>query len=173
MISNASPLIFFAKANKLDLLCKVFPKIFIPREVFEEVVVQGQGTPDAVLVQQYVEQGLILVKDLSKEYSNLTTQLVRRHCSLDRGEAETICLALQERENEVLMDDSAGRKVAELNNLIPSGSVRALLLAFQQGFISRNDTLKIMTLLLDAGLYLGAEVLEKFYAALGKIEKSK
>ena len=166
MISNASPLIFFSKINKLDLLCTVFPQIIISREVFIEVVQRGESRPDAVLIEKYIKQGNIIINDLVLKYQTIASQLVARYTSLDRGEAETIALALQKKENEVLMDDSAGRKVAELNNLLPSGSLRVLLLAFQRALISKEDTLKIMKMLIDAGLYLGAEVVERFYEVL-------
>lgn len=171
MISNASPLIFFSKINKLDLLCTLFPHIIIAEEVFEEVVQRGRGNPDAVLIEKYIRQGNIIIQVLTPENQNLASQLIAMYTSLDRGEAETIALTLQKNEKEVLMDDGAGRKVAELNNITPSGSLRVLLLAFQYKFISKEDTLKIMKMLLDAGLYLGAEVLERFYEALDRIEK--
>lgn len=171
MISNASPLIFFSKINKIDLLCMVFPKILIPNEVFEEVVVRGAGSPDAVLIQEYITKGNITIKKLSSEYQKKTSRLVEIYPHLDRGEAEVISLALQEQEKEVLMDDSIGRKVAELHNLIPSGSLRVVLLAFHRKIISNEEVMKILHQLIDAGLYLGADVLEEFYELVRKMRR--
>jgi len=171
MISNALPPIFFSKINRLDLLCTLFPQVMISREVFEEVVRRGKGHPDAVLIEKYRGQGNIIVNELTLEHQKMASQFVAMHTSLDRGEVETIALALQKKEKEVLMDDSAGRKIAELNNITPSGSLRVLLLAFQHALISKEETLKIMKMLIDAGLYLGAEVIEQFHETLDKIER--
>ena len=171
MISNASPLIFFSRINKLDLLCTVFPKIYIPEEVFDEVVKRGRGSPDAILIQEYIGRGNLTVKRLSAEYQKKTSQLIEMYPQLDRGEADVISLALQEHEKEVLMDDNIGRKAAELNGLIPSGSLRVLLLAFQRKIISKEEVLKMVGMLLDAGFYIGPEVLERFYEMVKKMER--
>jgi len=41
VVSNASPLIGLAKIGKLDLMRGVFYKVFVPVEVFREVVEKG------------------------------------------------------------------------------------------------------------------------------------
>jgi uncharacterized protein len=56
--------------------------------------------------------------------------------TLDRGEAEVITLALERQARLVLMDELAGRKVAESLNLHVSGSVGILIRARQMGAIT-------------------------------------
>jgi len=40
-VSNASPLIILGKLGQLGLLLKVFDQVLIPREVYNEVVING------------------------------------------------------------------------------------------------------------------------------------
>ncbi len=171
MISNASPLIFFSKINRLDLLCQVFPELLIVAEVFKEIVERGKGSPDAVLVGSYVKQGRILVKELSLKHQQLSSQLVEMYLPLDRGEAETISLVLQEHETEILMDDAIGRKVAELNQILPGGSLRVLLLAYERELISGAEVQELVSQLLKAGLYVGAEVVGRFQGLFRELER--
>ncbi len=58
-VSNASPLIILGKLGQLGLLLKVFDQVIIPREVYNEVVINGLqlGSPDAMAVDFLVQQG--------------------------------------------------------------------------------------------------------------------
>ena len=46
-ISDSGPLINLAKVGQFALLQEVFQRIIIPMEVYEEVVVRGEGRPGA------------------------------------------------------------------------------------------------------------------------------
>ncbi|CAG0963865.1 MAG: hypothetical protein MPEBLZ_02775 [Candidatus Methanoperedens nitroreducens] len=50
IVSNSTILIYLAKIGKLNLLKKLFTEVFIPVEVFNEVVVNGKE-------QQHIEDG--------------------------------------------------------------------------------------------------------------------
>jgi len=49
VVSNATPLIYLAKANQLSLLQSMVNQVFIPEAVYREVVVEGKrlGEKDA------------------------------------------------------------------------------------------------------------------------------
>lgn len=47
VVSDSTILIGLAKIGKLDLLSKIFPKIFIPQEVYIELVEKGKRKPRA------------------------------------------------------------------------------------------------------------------------------
>ena len=49
IVTNASPLIFLAKIDKLELLIVLFEEVIIPVQVFAEVVTKGKekGMDDA------------------------------------------------------------------------------------------------------------------------------
>lgn len=47
VVSNATVLIGLAKIGKLDLLPRIFPKVYIPEEVFKELVPERSKKPGA------------------------------------------------------------------------------------------------------------------------------
>jgi predicted nucleic acid-binding protein len=47
VVSNSTILIGLAKIGKLDLLRRIFTKIYIPREVYIELVEKGKRKPGA------------------------------------------------------------------------------------------------------------------------------
>ena len=63
VICDAVVLIGLAKIGKLDLLEKLYEKIYIPWGVFNEVVVMGRRRPGAEEIDQAKWLGKIKVKD--------------------------------------------------------------------------------------------------------------
>ena len=61
VISNATPLVYLAKADRLDLLLSLFEEILIPEAVYEEVVSKGKqlGRADALIVEKAIRAGRI------------------------------------------------------------------------------------------------------------------
>ena len=66
IVSNAGPLIALGKLGQLGLLLKLYKQIIIPREVNNEVVVNGIriGASDASAIKRIVDKGRILVEDV-------------------------------------------------------------------------------------------------------------
>lgn len=52
VVSDSTMLIGLAKLGKLDLLPKVFPKIYIPGEVFRELVDKGKRKPGSEKIKK-------------------------------------------------------------------------------------------------------------------------
>jgi hypothetical protein len=50
VVADSTPLIILAKLCLLDLLPRLYTKIYVSREVYEEVVVAGAGLPGAAAV---------------------------------------------------------------------------------------------------------------------------
>ncbi len=88
IVSNSTVLIYLAKIGKLNLLKRLFKKILIPAEVFNEVVIRGKEQQhfDALIVEKAVEDGWIEVKDITA-YEEL------EGFGIDPGEAQAISLA--------------------------------------------------------------------------------
>jgi predicted nucleic acid-binding protein len=127
IISNATPLIAFARIDRLALLRKVVGTLVIPNAVAKEI---SDYTAS--------HHGLI---DLARE-PWISVQTVQSEAqvrlllpTLDRGEAEVIALALERVPRLVLIDELTGRKVAESLHLKVSGSVGILIRAKQMGEI--------------------------------------
>lgn len=63
VICDAAVLIGLAKIGKLNLLEKLYEKIYIPRGVYNEVVVRRRSRPGAEEIDQAKWVGRIKVKD--------------------------------------------------------------------------------------------------------------
>ncbi|WP_008308817.1 DUF3368 domain-containing protein [Leptolyngbya sp. PCC 6406] len=143
IISNATPLIAFARIDQLSLLQKVVGKVFIPLGVAQEISAYKPGPPGSIDLAH--ESWIETVSVKSEDTVSLLLS------TLDRGEAEVIALALEVDAQVVLMDELTGRKVAESLNLKVTGSVGLLIRAKQLGHIlAVKPYLQAMR---DAGIY--------------------
>lgn len=152
VVSNATPLIYLAKVDKLNLLKSVFSNVFIPEEVKREVVDEGKRLKklDANLIEKEISKGWIKVIKVSK----LRTIPIE----LDKGETAVINLALNLGVKEVLIDEIAARTAAEILGLVPRGTVYVLLKALKMKKIDFDGFLVVLDNLLEEGFRLKEEV---------------
>ncbi len=66
VVCNAGPLIALGKLGRLGLLLKLYDEILVPREVYNEVVVNGLrlGASESQAVDWLVREGHIRVVDV-------------------------------------------------------------------------------------------------------------
>ena len=103
-VADSSPLVILTKLGYLDLLSRVFPRVYIPSEVHHEVVVAGDGLPGASEVSA---ADWIQVKSVQNPAGLHSAQ---RRYGLGPGEMSTILLAKELGANPVLLDDYRARK---------------------------------------------------------------
>ncbi|MGQ0445239.1 MAG: DUF3368 domain-containing protein [Beijerinckiaceae bacterium] len=129
IVSNATPFIALTRIGRLDLFKRVIGNVVIPEAVAREISEYSPSRPGAIDLSP---ERWITVQSVQSE------QQVRLLLpTLDRGEAEVIALALENRARLVLMDELTGRKVAESLNLNVSGTVGILMQAKQTGAITQ------------------------------------
>lgn len=172
MIINASPLIIFGKLNKIDLLKKVLKKIVIAPQVYEEVVVRGLEihASEASIIAEYIERGEIIIKEVSTLGQKKAMSLQKTYKLIDSGEAETIALALEEHESEILLDDLAARMIAKLHNLIPRGSLWVLLSAFEREIITEEEIKILLSSMVSFKFRISASVVAEFLSGIERIK---
>ena len=126
IVSNAGPIIALARIGELDLL-KQFKRIYISNEVYEQVVVKGEGKPGSTEVKG---------SDwfITKEVKN-TLAVESLTIELEKGEAETIIMALELNADLVLIDESIARDIAKSRGLEVIGTVGILARAYEKGVI--------------------------------------
>ena len=115
IISNSSPLILLAKINRLYLLETLYKKIYIPAEVYNEVIVKGKKEKygDAFVIEKEINT-IIFVKELNIKYNKEAERLTG---SIGSGESQAIALCLQESANLFLIDNFEPRKIAETKKI--------------------------------------------------------
>ena len=131
-VTNSTPLIVLSKINQLDLLKDYFGEIYIPEEVYDEVVRRGGNLAGS---SEVVSCTWIKVEPVKNRMAVETLSL-----TLDKGEAEAIVLS-KEKESLLIIDDGAGRKTAELLGVKITGTIGILLLASKDGKLSLRKTM--------------------------------
>ncbi len=127
VVSNTSPVLNLAIIGQLTLLRQQFGEIQIPQAVLDELQI-SKDLPGSQSVRQAVKEGWIKVVPISEQ---TLAQVVGR--DLDRGEAESIALALQLKSDLILLDERDGRKVAKSVGLTVTGLFGILLTARRTG----------------------------------------
>ena len=137
VISNTSCLIVLSNIGRLDLLRAVYSTVLITDEVLVEF---GEAIPKWIIATS--------VKDKTK------TMLISN--SLDKGEASTIALALEQEDSLLILDDGKARHFAEGLNLALTGTLGVVVKAKKMGII--DDIAEIIAELRSAGFRLPNDI---------------
>jgi predicted nucleic acid-binding protein len=164
VVSNTSPLTNLAAIGQFDLLRSLYQNVHIAEGVWDELNASGQRWPgrDEVAAASWIQRHMVRNQDL-------VTALQR---DLDRGEAESIALALELGTDLILLDEREGRHMAQRLGLRVVGVVGILLEA------KARDIVRSLRPLLDAlrqnaGFYLSEPVYQAVLALAGESDSHR
>lgn len=125
-VTNASPLIFLAKLDRLDVLKRAASAVLVPSVVIDEVL----AVPDAAAaaIQESTRTWLEVRPATETDFERFLSS------ELGDGEAAAIALAAEEK-GRVLLDDHQGREWARRLDVPIVGTLGLLLAARVQGEI--------------------------------------
>jgi len=138
VVSDSGPLIVLAKLNVLYLLKVLYRRVYVPASVYDEAVAEGlrRGYSDSRTIQVFMRQaGWEPIEEINLKDAPISLQ----QAHLDRGEKDTLALALSLGNALVLMDDSTGRHVARSLGLSVRGSLGILVEAYRQEIIGADQ----------------------------------
>ncbi len=127
VVSNTSPILNLAIVGRLSLLHEQFGEVWIPPSVLDELRVEEE-LPGSQAVREALEAGWLRVEEVEDQ---VLVQVLERE--LDRGEAESIALAVQVKAEWTLLDEREGRRVAKSLGLKVVGVLGILLRARREG----------------------------------------
>ena len=159
VVGDTSPLTNLAAIGQFDLLCRLYGRLHIAEGVWEELNAGSQRWPgrdevaEADWVERHAVQNRSLVKALERD--------------LDRGEAETIALALELEAHLVLLDEREGRRAAQRLGLRVVGVVGILLEARACGAVKAVRP-HLEALRQTAGFYLDDAVCDRALSLAGE-----
>ena len=159
VVSNTSPLTNLAAIGQFDLLHRLYARLYIAEGVWDELNAQGKRWPgrDEVAAADWIERHAV-------QNQSLVTALRR---DLDRGEAETLALALELGADLALLDEKEGRHTAQRLGLRVVGVVGVLLEAKANGAF---DVLRphLDALRQTAGFYLSESLYRHALELMGE-----
>jgi uncharacterized protein len=145
MICNSTPLICLAKINQIELLKKLFDKIFIPNSVKEEILIEGK--PGFSEINKALNEGWIKIMD-PKKYLNL---------GLGKGEDSAISLA-SERNEMIIIDDGLAIKYIKSLDLDFIRTTGVIISALQKRILNKKQTISIINDLIYNGYYISPRI---------------
>ena len=157
--SNTSPIVNLAVIGWLELLQKLYGKVFIPQSVEHEIAVIGAGQPGAMEIQtlEWVE---------SREVMDRVLVTVLQ-AELDAGEAEAIALAIQLEADLLLMDERRGREVSYRFGLQFIGLLGVLVEAKHKSYIPKVKPL-LDDLIAKAGFWVEHRLYDQVLRSVGE-----
>ena len=154
VVCDATPIILLAKLSDFQLLKTLYQKIYIPQEVYDEIVTKGRGKAGEkelkVAQTDWVEiktvSGQAKIKKLEEVYG------------LGEGESAAIILSQELKANFLLTDDGIARKAAsglfKGTSTMVSGTIGVLKLTREKGLISKDQFKSKIESLKEEGFYL-------------------
>lgn len=163
-VSNATPLIYLAKAFHLNILRKTYGQIYVCSDVWMEVVrpiLYAKPMPKDVLVMlQARADGWIIIKDIeTSEAMALRDELLAQ--GLGRGEANSIALA-KELSTPFLANDGSAISIAKEYHVETRWVTEILHDAMKANHIeSVKEYTKILDECIESGLYVSKKQRER------------
>jgi len=155
VVSNTTPIISLSSIGKINLLKKIFYKIYVPTAVFNEIKAKKSYGYDDIDKDFFK---IYNIKDNIKKFLLLN--------ELDDGEAETIVLALEIKADFVLIDERIGYNLAKSLGLNPIGTLAILIEAKRRGFIEKLEPL--LQEMVNRGRWYSEFVVEKVLKKVGE-----
>ncbi len=164
-VLDASVLILFTRAGHLHVLQELFPRLSLPEEVQRECVHAKPQHDDARRIQAEVDAGRIEVVSPPQDDASQITTL---HPHLDGGETRALSWTSGLPRGTLLTDDGAARTASTHHGVPVAGCLGVLLAAYDDGVLpDRGAVAEALAGLLDAGLWVSGQVVERFWREVG------
>lgn len=149
VVSDTSPIMNLAVIDQLNLLEKLYQKVFIPEAVFHELLTT---LPESA-AGGVISKTLWLEKRIVANQSLVDSLLLE----LDLGKSEAIVLAMEMKSDLLLLDERRARQVSSRLGLKFIGLLGILVEAKQKGYIGAVKPI-IDNLMVKAGFWVGSRL---------------
>lgn len=160
VISNTSPLLYLHQIGYLDLLQRLYGRVWTSPGVAAELSIGGQSGYDVPIVEE--------IPWLDVVGPTEQPQLLPALLDLDQGEAEIIALAVQWPGSLVLLDERLARRLASHFGLRVTGTIGVLIKAKEKGLLELvRPALKALK---ATSMWLGDDLVELALRKAGEME---
>lgn len=154
VVSDTTPIISLVKIKRLDLLEKLFGKVFIPDAVFKELTTNKTFKQEA----EVVKESLFLKVEPIKNKQAL--EILQATSGLDDGESEAIILAEEQDSDALIIDERKGRKIARKLGIKITGTLGIFVQACNEKMISPEDVKSYIEILKENNIRLNNKLIE-------------
>ncbi len=167
VVADSSALILLCKIELLESLCQKH-KIVIPLEVYKEAVEEGLARkhPDALKLRELIDKKMIKIEKVTwiAEFRK-----VKENHGLGEGEAEAICLVLENKASIVALDDFKAIRYCERFRIPFTTTITLIMDSYEEKEIDKNTAAKMMRDLAVKGRFNNQVI----FKALEKLEGGK
>lgn len=156
VVADTSPINYLILIDDIELLRKLYTRIVIPQEVFEEL--SANGSPPAVA--DWIRRRPDWMEVRSAPFDSAFT-LADEYSGLDAGERAAIQLALDEPGSLLLIDEAAGRSAATRLGISNTGTLGVLLAA---AHVEMVDLKAVLGKLRNTNFRISQSLIEKLLA---------
>lgn len=158
-VFDATPLIYLAAAERLQLVDELPVPCVVPEPVHEEVVTKGieRGHADARRVERAVDAGVLEIRSVAVTD---TFDRLRRNENLSEADAAVLAFA-DEHGATAVMDDQYGRNVADAEAIETRGTAYLLLRLLAADVIDGDEAQETIDAMLDEGWYCAPDLYAK------------
>jgi len=126
IVSDTSPITNLLKIGRVSLLQQIFKEIIIPNGVYEESI--------KIPNQKSQIENTKWIKKQDSKNKEFINELLK---ILDRGESESIALAIELKADYLLIDEKKGRKIANEYGITITGLLGVLRRAKLKGYLEK------------------------------------
>jgi predicted nucleic acid-binding protein len=155
LVCNASPLIFLAKLDLIQLLPRLTEELIIPVGVYDEI--KGQNDASSEWIEKFKNEYIIEIGSVPKLIESW---------DLGQGETEVIAHAYSHQNFKVALDDRAARNCAASIGVKVIGTIGLIILAKKKGYIEKP--VAILKKLKKTGFRISDELFEHAIHLAGK-----
>ena len=159
IIADSGPLIALSKIDLLDIIHKLYGEIFIPDEVYKELVILGKGRAGS----EQIKKAKWIKKKSVKDKGAIS--LLR--AELGEGESGVLVLAEELKANFVIIDELPARRNLEAMNIPKTGTLGILLEAKEEKLIDKIKPL--LDRLIEEKFRISKELYEAVLRVAGEL----
>lgn len=149
VVVNSTPIIALAAIRKLDLFRELYSEIFIPKAVYEEVMVKEGSVAQLELAK--AKEWIV-----TKAISNIEAKKFFK-VQLHDGEVEVMILGRELNADLLVIDDYMARRYAKYLDFHVTGSLGVILKAKERAIV--NEVKPLVDSMIESGIYVS----EKLY----------
>jgi predicted nucleic acid-binding protein len=154
VVADTTPITYLVRAGYADVLPRLFGEVLIPLTVLLEL--RHKGAPEVVQAWALVPPVWLRVVEWQDPPDDDLLLL-------DAGERDAISLATEMRADVLLIDERAGRQIAERRGLLVEGTLAVLRDAAARGYLDFDEAIEI---LLRSGFRASRELIEEIKRSL-------
>lgn len=161
VVSDTTPIIALLKAERLDLLQKLYHTVVIPEAVYQELIVNSVYEKEKEIIQNCPFLRVEKV-DNKESVSHLKQQE-----GLDAGESEALVLYEEKGADLILIDEHKGRSVAKAMAVEYIGTLGVLMIAYDKKVMMAREVEQCLDIFLDNEIRLSRNLCNRVLKYVG------